>query len=120
MNFDPSDPTSGQPLEDYLTVDYIKSLNAALRYALAGKNISGGPGVTTSQFGNKTTIKARRVMGGGDGGPPNTDTIPIGKGTGENEGYWVDVSGNQIDFIELDICVEGTVKKLRLLGMIID
>ncbi len=118
MNFDVSDPTPGQKLEDYLTVEYITKLNAALRYALAGKNISGGPGVTTSQFGNKTTIKARRISGGG-GGPPLTETIPVSLGIGEDAGYWVDDAGNRVDFVELDICIDTVDGKFRTFGIFV-
>lgn len=121
MNFDVSDPKSGQSMREYLTPEYFAQLNAAVRYALEGKNISGGPGCMTSQFGRKTTIRGVRRLGGGGGIEiPLTDTIAISAGEDEFEGYWVDEDDNRLDCIELDICVLGVEKKLRLLGMIIE
>lgn len=78
MTFDPADPQSGQKLEDYFTVEYVKMLNAALRKALQGSNISGGPGTTVTHAAGGVTIK---------GGPkiPNGLILP----KIEPEGIWV-------------------------------
>ena len=118
MSFDPKLPMSGQKLEDFLTIDYFKRLHAAIQDLERRVNVGGGPGVTVTKFGNKTTIKAARRSGGGGGGIPDTETIPIYAGTGDNEGKWVTLVGElelPFDCLEVDVCADGVEKKARIL-----
>lgn len=95
MTFDPPDPQSGQKLEDYFTVEYVKQLNAAVRRALKGGNVSGGPGITVSQVGGSVTIKAAK---GGKGGVLTLPPI-------EENGIWVlTTNDGELEWRETESC----------------
>lgn len=93
MTFDPPDPQSGQMLEDYFTVEYVKMVNAAIKRALQGSNISGGPGLTVTHAAGGVTIKAAGIGGG-------LTLPPI-----EPEGVWVLTSNNGVlEWRETESC----------------
>jgi len=60
-------PHAGQPIRDWLTADVAVQIAEALDFLLAGKNISGGPGIFVRQTGgmNVTIESALGEEGGG-------------------------------------------------------
>ena len=106
MTFDPPDPTKGEPLEAYLTAEYLRNLNAAVKYLLARGSVSGGPGIQATQVGGKTTLKATGTINlGSSDGVPVTLTNPITLGS---DGKWTtDEGGFTLDCIDAKICIEG-------------
>jgi hypothetical protein len=92
--FNPPDPQSGQPLDEYFTLEYVKSLNEAVKKALSGGNISGGPGITVTHTGGSITIKSSGRRGG-------MISIPVPP----EEGLWVLVSEEgEIKWKETENC----------------
>lgn len=119
MTFDPADPVKGAPLESYVTAEWLRSVNEAIRFLLSRGGVSGGPGIQATQVGGKTTLKASGLTLPSGGGPPDTDTSPIietGEGGTIAAGKWVTDAGAYIfDCIPATICIDGVEKSCRLL-----
>jgi hypothetical protein len=123
IEFNPPDPKVGQDLLTYITTDYLNALNAAVKEALEGVSITGGPGIFVSKVGGNITIKTDETTR--TPRPPTLDAVELSL---DKYGYWVNkeiIDPNttlpiKVDMLQLDYyedCVK--VGTLNVLGYIV-
>ena len=121
MAYNPPGPKKGTPLKKYLTEAYLKELEDKIKELDSRlKSITGGPGITVTNFGGSFTIKAARNKTSTSSGPPVTEDNHLSLGTDEGEeGKWVTDDGYVFNCLNATICIEGVETPcLILVGLI--
>lgn len=93
----------------------LMNIYNALRDFVVREHVIPGAGLEVQETVSGRVISLPRVMLEAGSQPPRTRTI----GLKNVNGFWVDQDGYEIDYVEVEICIGGTVRRGRIfLGLL--